>query len=332
MKTYKLLTLVFGIIVLFNGQSILAQKESTIRKQVIQKLSEIKPPDDKKYIYKIVVPNKIEELPSNLRLDISYKIGHYEFQNVALRFEREKSQPFIKATKFAYGSSLAFLKKYAKPDFYISQQGKISVEDFDKLLKKAYTLYNSNIEKEYVVEKPAKTNKKGGVSAGYGVGGGSSSHSFSSSDGRIILNLINTSNLLKPIIQENGTLHADKLKDRITNGYEDLRVHLFWEVFYDYLENNQILNEIDKLIAEEIAISRLEESQTISNYTEYFRLSAYIKVLGNIGTTKAIPALEKIAKSNMLEEDWNKYLKEDALEAIRTIKLIRTKEPEPTKL
>jgi len=86
----------FAVILLFLlcFHKITAQNSNSVRQEVINRLKKIKPPDSAKYIYKLTVPQKMPDLPENLRLDIIYKIGHYEFQYVALRFEREKGKDF----------------------------------------------------------------------------------------------------------------------------------------------------------------------------------------------------------------------------------------------
>lgn len=306
MKFHKFSRLVFAIIVISCGQNLFAQNESSIRQEVIKQVAELKPQNTKKLRYKVVVPQKIQVLPDDLRLDLSYKIGHYEFQYVTLRFERDRTEPFVRVTKFSYGSALDFYKQYAKPDSYIVEQGKISNEVFDKLLTSATLLYQSSIEEECINPQT-------------GCPGGSATRSWSSGNGAIIFNLADTKNPTKSIIIESGTLHAGGVKDQISNGYDDLRVHLFWQVFYDYLNKNPIFHQLDVATAEEIAISRLKEPQTITNYTDYFRLSAYIHILGNIGTSNAIAVLKKIAGKNSLEDDWSKYLSRNALEAVNKI-------------
>lgn len=292
------------LLLLLCFHTIIAQNSNSVRQEVINRLKKIKPPDTPKYIYKLTVPQKIPDLPENLRLDIIYKIGHYEFQYVALRFEREKGKDFVNVTRFIYGSALNFYKPYSKGENYNAAEGKLTVKDFNDLLNLAYTLFQSNIEKI------ARRN----------LGYGSGSATMSSGDGSIAINLSDKQNNAASIINETGTLHAGDLKDRISNGYEDLRVHLFWEVFYDYLEKNNIFADLEKAKAEEIAISRLKEPLLTINYRDYYRQALYVELLGEIGSEQSLPILKKLTENNGLEKDWDKYLNERAQKAIEKIR------------
>lgn len=322
MKILKCTTVI--LLYLFTFQISFAQNTETVRQEVLNRLKKLKPANPKNYVYKLAVPRKTPALPKNLRLDIVYKIGHYDFQYIALRFEMEKSEGFVRVTRFVYGSALNFWKKYSeysKGDAYSATEGKLAVKDFNDLLNLAYTLYQSNIEKKYLESKMVKPKTKSGRRAGSGSGSGleGTSRTGSSGDGSIIINLSDQQNISASIINETGTLHADNLKNRISNGFEDLRIHLFWEVFHDYFEKNNIFADLEHEKAEEIAISRLEEPQFNKNYTDYYRQSLYVEILGAIGTAKALPILKKLVKQNGLEKDWDKYLSEDTQKAIEKI-------------
>jgi hypothetical protein len=308
---------------LFGWHTAPAQNVNPARQEVLSRLKNLKPLNKKNYVYKIIVPNKTQNLPENLRLDIVYKIGHYEFKYVALRFEKLKDEDFVNVTQFVYGSALPFWKEYSKGEIYGATQGKLAVSEFNRLMNLAFILYQSNIEKEYVEPKILKTKTRGGRLSGIGSGSGvsGSSITMSSGDGRIAIRLANNQANSVPIINQTGTLHAGELKERISNGYEDLRVHLFWEVFYDYFEKNNIFAKLDNTKAEEIAISRLKESPFNKSYTDYYRQALYVKILGEIGTVNSLPILKKLTENNGLEKDWNKYLSEDALQVIEKIKL-----------
>lgn len=82
-----------------------------------------------------------------------------------------------------------------------------------------------------------------------------------------------------------------------------------------------IFAAFDKAQAEEIAVSRLAAPQMIDNYKDYYRRALYVEMLGEIGTTKALPILKKLSEGNSLEKDWDEYLKEDASKAIEKIKI-----------
>jgi hypothetical protein len=306
------------LLLLFGWHTAPAQNVNPARQEVLSRLKNLKPPNKKNYVYKIIVPDKTQNLPENLSLDLVYKIGHYEFKYVALRFEKLKDEDFVNVTQFVYGSALPFWKEYSKGEIYSATQGKLAVSDFNKLMDLAFTLYQSNIEKEYVEPKIVKTKK--GRSAGQGYGSGGGSWTGSSGDGRIAIKLSDKQTDSVPIINKTGTLHAGELKERISNGYEDLRVHLFWEVFYNYFEKNNIFTKLDSAETEEIAISRLKEAQFNWSYTDYYRQTLYVKILGEIGTLNALPILEKLAENNGLEKNWNKYLSEDTLLAIEKIR------------
>jgi hypothetical protein len=77
MRNLKILILLPALFVLSNGQNINAQNPlSAARREAIKKLSELKPANEKNYVYKLNVPQKPSVAPENLRLDIVYKIGH----------------------------------------------------------------------------------------------------------------------------------------------------------------------------------------------------------------------------------------------------------------
>jgi hypothetical protein len=324
LKSIKCFVLI--LLFLFGFHIASAQKTNSVRQEVINRLNKIKPPNTKNYVYKVIVPVKFSALPENLQLDFVYKIGHYEFEYVALRFEKKRNEDFVTVTRFVYGSALNFWKeysKYAKGDAYPTEQVKLPVKDFNEMLNLAYTYYQSDIVKEYIELKTTKCRLKDGKLTGtcFGSGIGSVSSSWSSGDGSIAIRLSDTLAKSDSIINEKGTLYPGDLKSRSSDGYQKLRVHLFWEVFYQYFEKNNIFTALDNQTAEEIAISRLNETPFDRSYTDYYRQSLYVEILGEIGTAKALPVLKKLAKTNGLEKDWDKYLSQDAEKAIEKIKL-----------
>jgi hypothetical protein len=319
MKNRRFLALLVSLFVLLGWQISPAQMADSVQKKVVKKLEEIKPTDTKDFIYKIAAADKIEKLPDDLRLDIIYRIGHYEWDLVALRFEREKANPLVKVTQFRYSSTLDFYREWNnnKPDSYAAQQGQIAVKDFDRLLTLAYTLYKSDIKREETPREPCDDCPLSSLIR-------IPPMDFSTADGLIILNLKSVENNPQIFIKESGVLHTGDLKIRAASTFERVRAHLFWEVFNDALGKQNIFADLEKSKTEEIAISRLEEPQMINDYNDYFRQLLYILLLGETGTSKALPILETKAKTGGLEKDWDETLTRAARAMIGKIKARKT--------
>jgi hypothetical protein len=285
--------------------SVSAQQTASIRRDVAQRLKSIKPKDTKEYVYRVKVPVKPLRLPSSLRLDLVYKIGHYQWDLVALRFERSGGSPFVNISQVVFSSAFPFIKEDSKiKDSYSVKVGRLSVQEFDQLLSLAYTLYRSNIERKYI-----GTSNRNGFSM-----------TSSSGDGTIILQLTKTSPSSSSIISESGTLHAGDFSARVTSDYEYVRVHLFWQVFHEYLKTHSILHDMDKEQAVDLLIARLKEPPMADDYKDYDRQALYVHTLGELGSARAIQTLEHIAQNTGLEENWSGFLKQDVSEAIEKIK------------
>jgi hypothetical protein len=298
---------------LFTVISATAQDFSSIRQKVIRDLSALKPKNSQDYRFKVIVPTKPRGLPENIRLDLVYKIGHYDFEYVALRFERRSDDKCVNVTYFSYGSALDFWKEWSeKGTTYTAKQAVMPVEEFDKLMMLAVTYFDSEISSTPIIR---STRGKGG-SWSYRT---TFSMSYSSSDGHILVNTNEAEKWSKPIIEGNGSLVAN-VKSRALNGYNYIRPNLFWNVFHDYLEKNNIFRALQTEEAERIAIARLAEPNLSTDYGDYYRQSAFVEFLGANGTRDSLPILEKVSKQNGLEKDWDKYLFDDAQAAIAKIK------------
>jgi hypothetical protein len=88
------------------------QQPVSLEQQVLKRLREIKPNNSKQYIYSIVAPPKPLRLPTSLRLDLVYKIGHYRWSLVAFRFERKEGEPFVNVSQVFFQSALPFWKEH----------------------------------------------------------------------------------------------------------------------------------------------------------------------------------------------------------------------------
>lgn len=85
-----------------------------VREEVAARLDQIKPKDTEDFVYRIKVADPSEELPGDLRLDLVYKIGHYRWSLIALRFERREGRTEVDVSEVRYGSAFAFLKDFMR--------------------------------------------------------------------------------------------------------------------------------------------------------------------------------------------------------------------------
>lgn len=274
-----------------------------IKREVAAKLKSIKPHNSEDYVYRVTLPKRLPRLPGSLRLDLIYKLGHYEWDLVALRFEKSRGARTVSVSQITHSSAFPFIKEvtHAK-DTYSVKHGTISTTDFERLFTFANTLYHANIERRQI-----------GPPERYRV-----SYSSSSSDGTILLQVTETGKST-PLISASGTLHVGDLSERVISGYENVRVHLFWEVFFDFLKSHDLFADTPPEDALNSLIARLAEPPLVNDYRDYFRQSLYVEVLGEIGNEKAVSALESTARNTRLEEDWKKYLKQDISAAIEKI-------------
>lgn len=290
---------------------VLGQTPWHVDQKVLKKLKEIKPDDTDKISYKVEAGSNNLADHQDLRLDLVFKIGHYEWDIVALRFERKKGHVDVDVTKISFGSSLAFYREHAKPDRHIIAKTTIPVSEFDELLEIAARLYNSKIEKKEAID--CIELEKGHVtcsSSGYSI-------SSSSGDGSIILRIQDPTRN-NTILSESGKLHSGNLAKRSVSGIEYVRVHLFWEVFYEHLEKNAQFRGLPETDAETMIINRVKEDPFANDYRDYFRRRLYVSVLERIGTAKSVPSLKKLSKDG-LDEDWKKNLQRDIDAAIKNI-------------
>ncbi len=302
--------ILFFILVVLSPSHLLAQHSDPVAVAVLKKLNSIKPEDTDERSYVIKPAGKRRNLPQNLTLDLVYKIGHYEWDIVALRFERNKGQPIVSVTRIVYGSFLSFWKPYARPEYHQVNRARMTVSEFDGLLDYALRLYESRIEEER--EPECVTRNDGSVSC---TGVGSSSISMSSGDGSILIGL--RSSKAKPVLTESGTLHAGDLRERAVTGIEYVRGYLFWEVFIDALKEYKF-DPIGNKEAEDILVGRLSEPQLVADYRDYYRRSLYVKILGRLGTVAAILPLKSFSRVG-LETNWIEHLNEDVVISIENI-------------
>jgi hypothetical protein len=282
-----------------------AQRSVSNRNEVVKKLKTIKPLDTRNYVYRILVRQKLERLPDSVRLDLVYKIGHYQWDVVALRFEQKKGEAFVSVNQILHGSAFPFWKEAAHiEDSSSVKHGQLRVQEFQRLLAIANALYHADIKEKYIGP-PSQ------MSYGRAFG--------SSGDGTILLQLAAMSRDTPLIIRESGTLHTGDLRQRVLSGYENVRVHLFWEVFYDYLKSHKFLTDMPADEAVNLLVSRLAEPPLVDGYRDYFRQSLYVEVLGEMGSIKTVPALESAAQNSKLEKSWKESLDQDISEAIEKI-------------
>lgn len=282
-----------------------AQQPVSIEQQVLKRLKEIKPNDSKQHVYSIVAPSKPLELPTSLRLDLVYKIGHYRWGLVAFRFERKEGEPFVNVSQVFFQSALPFWKeRVAITDSHGVRRGKLRLQEFDDLLSLAYALYKADIKSKYI----GPANQLGGSIAG------------SSGDGDILAELIDTTSTPRMIIKESGNLAAGDLVERVVGGFDHVRLHLFWEVFHTYFRDHPLTEEIAGSNATKLLISRLNDPPLSVDYRDYFRLSLYVHVLAELAEPEAIPTLTSIGENARLKDTWKEQLKEEIGVAITKIK------------
>ena len=310
---------ILGIILLLVFDSeVSGQQFAKVRAEVTNRLLKLKPKSTSRIKYELIVPAKPRKLPENLTLDVVYKEGHYDFEYVVLRFEREQTQPFVKVTRFKYGSALRFWvkhsKKYSQGDRYIAERGQIAKREFDELLARSVLYFDSQINR---IDKP-RTYYDKRTKTWHGSGIEGSSLTVTSGDGSVTLRLCNSMSLADPILQGSGSL-VGSVEARKDNGYDFLRENVFWEVYDDHLIISNIFSPIDDKEAEAIIIGRLSEPNMSNDYHDYYRQTALVEILGEIGTLKLIDPLNKVISNNGLEPDWNRYAAMAANEAIRKI-------------
>ena len=282
-----------------------AQHPASIEQQVLKRLKEIKPKDSKEHVYRIVAPLKPLILPPSLRLDLVYKIGHYRWSLVALRFERKTGEPFVDVSQTVFRSALPFWKEATEvKDSYVVRHDRLRVQEFDDLLSLAYALYKADIKSRYI----GPANQFSGSITG------------SSSDGDILVELIDTAITPRIIIRDSGTLAVGDLSERVAGGFDYVRTHLFWEVFHNHFQNHPLKEEVVGSNATKLLIPRLNEPPISDDYRDYFRLSLYVRVLAELGEPEAIPTLQNIGQKARLKGNWSEYLKEDIGKAIEKIK------------
>lgn len=276
-----------------------AQSRAEIDRVVYEKLHQIKPKNTRDAKYSIVLPKSEAQLPADLRLDIVYKIGHYQWELGTLRFERSSNDETVAITKLTHSSAFDFYRQWSLgEDKSAVLRATMPKADFGRLLRTALRFYEADI-----VRKPMEL---------MGCG--------SSGDGTFIFSLAGTvagrngESLSK---KGNGQIVGDILH-RTECGYDEVRDTLFWEVFDDYLKANVLFVELEQYLVEGLLIARLTDEPISDNYLDYFRRLLLVHLLGAFGTTKSIPALERASESN-LEDTWKKHLREDAEDSTRKI-------------
>jgi len=252
-------------------------------------------------------------MPSDQRVDLVFKTGHYKFQYIAIRFDRRSSSHAVDVTYFSYGSALDFWKEFEKTEDSVSfKRGTLSKTEFDQLMAEAVTYADSKIEEIPVIR---KIRRKDGT--WYYSGSGGASMTMSSGDGSILFGLSNPKNGER-LISDPGSLVGD-LTVRKENGYDFLRPNLIWKVFTDPLETKIDFVPLRPNEAEESAIERLQETPLSNDYNDYYRQALFVQILARVGSDHSIPVLKKISSSNGLEPNWNKYLSDESLWAIEQI-------------
>jgi hypothetical protein len=291
-----------------------AQSWSSVRSDIVKELTALKPKNTSRYVYDVRVPIRPRAIPANVRVDIVYKDGHYDFEYVALRFERLEGEPQVKISYFSYGSALAFWREYSKSkkDTYIAKLGTMPVAEFDRLLTRAFAYYDSEIAETYVPPKPVKRNGK------WYLGGGmsGSSRSWSSGDGSVV---VAVSSGKDSIIRADASLYGDDLKSRMDNGYEEIRATLFWKLFHDRVTTSVLLREIPKANIENLAIARLNEPPQANTYRDYFGQAVFVELLGEFGTAKSLETLKRVSFDSGLDPDWHEHIQRDVSDAVKKI-------------
>jgi hypothetical protein len=281
--------------------SVFSQSQKQIDQTVLRKLQEIKPKNTRTVQYRIVVPKKIIKLPQDMQLNIVYKLGHYKWELVALRFESKSNSDLVTVSKMLHSSAFPFYREMVPgKDEYKVQTGTLSKKEFNRLVLTAIKFYNSNI-----IRRP---------------------ESFigcsSSGDGLVVFNLFDRTNEPKLFLKSDkgdGSL-VGGISERTECGFEEVIDTLFCEVFYDYLKDKQIFVDLEKEQAESLLTARSLEPPITDNYRDYFRQALLFELLGEFGSEKAIPVLEKIVKESKLEDEWKKNLVWDLEDATLKIK------------
>ena len=288
------------------------QTWSAIRRDIVKELTALKPRNTSRYIYDVRVPVRPRALPADVRVDLVYKDGHYEFEYVALRLERREGDPLVKVTHFSYGSALGFWREYSKSkkDTYTANHGTMPVAEFDRLLTRAVAYYDSDIAKTYV---PARPYKRNGVWHYPGMSG--DSRSWSSGDGSLVFAVSSGSNLL---IQGDASLYGD-LKSRMENGYEEIRANLSWKLFHDRVTSSVVLRQIPATEIESLAIARLTEPRFSNTYRDYFGMAVFVELLGEFGTENSLETLRRLSFDSGLEPDWHEHIQSDVSGAVKKI-------------
>ena len=290
-----------------------AQTWSAIRRDIVKELTALKPKNTARYVYDVRVPVRPRTIPGNVRVDLVYKDGHYDFQYVALRFERREGEPLVKISYFSYGSALAFWQEYSKSkkDTYSAKHGTMPVAEFDRLLIRAVAYYDSDIAKTYV---PARPYKRKGVWYYPGMSG--DSRSWSSGDGSLQFAVSSGPKLL---IKGDASLYGADLKSRMENGYEEIRANLFWKLFHDRVTSSVALRPIPATEIEAIAIARLTEPLFSNTYRDYYGLAVFVELLGEFGTESSLETLRRLSFDSGLELDWHEHIQSDVSGAVKKI-------------
>jgi hypothetical protein len=276
-----------------------AQSRSEIDRLVYQRLREIKPKNTRTAKYSILMPKAGSPLPENLDLNIVYKIGHYAWEIGALRFGLSSKEDTVAITKLTHNSVLPFYREWTdrKEEFHV-QRATIPKADFYRLLVTALMFYDADIARTPV-------EFMGCGSSGDGTLMFEVSGSFVGKDRD------------RWTRQGNGNIVGD-ITGRTKCGYDEVRDTLFWEVFDEYLKANVTFTNAERSEVEDLLIARLSDNPIADNYKDYFRRSLLVDLLGEFGTSKSIPALERAGEAK-LEGNWQKYLREDVENSTRKI-------------
>lgn len=278
----------------------LAQSRAEIDRVVYEKLQQIKPKNTREAKYSIVLPKSEAKLPADHQLDIVYKIGHYQWELGALRFERSSNDEMVAITKLTHSSAFGFYREWSPgEDKSAVLRATMPKADFGWLLRTALRFYEADI-----VRKPLDMM---GCS--------------SSGDGTFMFNLAGTGENKNrgPLSKKgNGRIVGDILH-RAECGYDEVRDTLFWEVFDNYLKANVLFVEMEQYRVEDLLLDRMNDQPIADNYLDYFRRSLLVHILGDVGTERSLPALQHAGDAN-LDDSWKKHLREDAENSSRKIR------------
>ena len=301
------------LLVMTTASLCFAQSWRTIRLDIVKDLTALRPKNKAQLIYRVRVPARPRTLPQNIRVDLVYKDGHYDFGYMAVRFERRAREPLVQVSYFSFESALPFWREYSKrkEDNYQAKSGTMSVAEFDALLTRALGYYDSDIEEIYVPSKPLKRNGKL-----YYHGMPSTSRTSTSGDGSIVIGVRSGND---SIIKRDGSLYGGNLKSRMDNGYDEMRPNLFWKVFHDRLESSDILHPIPTSEIESVAIARLNEPKLSDSYRDFYRQSLFIEILGEFGTANSLETLKRLSFDSGLEPTWHENIQGDVSHAIKKI-------------